>query len=201
MAKKDPRIDAYIAKAKPFAQPILKHIRKLVHEACPAVEEDIKWGSPHFGYKGGMMAGMAGFKEHAVFGFWKGSQLLGKDSKSDQAMGDFGRMTSVKDLPSPTRIKALIKAAMQLNDEGVKRVARKKSAPKPPAVVPKDLAKALATDAKAKATFDAFSPSHRREYIEWITESKSAETRERRLGTTLEWLAEGKPRNWKYMKR
>ncbi len=201
VAKKDPRIDAYIAKAPPFAKPILKHIRALVHEACPEVEEGIKWSTPHFGYNGGMMAGMAAFKAHAVFGFWKGSQLMGKDSKNAEAMGDFGRMTSLKDLPSDARVKKLIKDAMKLNDDGAPRVPRKKRAPKPPAAVPADLARALASDAKARATFDAFSPSHRREYIEWIVEAKAAATRERRLATTLEWLAEGKPRNWKYMKR
>jgi uncharacterized protein YdeI (YjbR/CyaY-like superfamily) len=114
-------------------------------------------------------------------------------------MGDFGRIASLDELPSKTRLKALVKAAMKLNEAGVKRVARKRSAPKPPAVVPKDLAAALANEPKARATFDAFPPSHRREYIEWITDAKTAATRERRLATTLEWLAEGKPRNWKYM--
>lgn len=200
MAKKDPRIDAYIAKAQPFAKPVLRHLRRLVHEACPETEETIKWSFPHFDYRGQMLCAMASFKAHMSFGFWKGSQLLGASSKNAEAMGDFGRITSLESLPSDARIKALVKAAMKLNDEGVKRVVRKKTAPKKAAIVPRDLAAALATDAKAAVAFEAFSPSHRREYIEWITEAKAAATRERRLATTLEWLAEGKPRNWKYMK-
>lgn len=198
MAKKDPRIDAYIAKAQPFAQPILKHLRAVVHAACPAAEERIKWSHPHFDYHGAMMCSMASFKAHAVFGFWKGPQLLGAASQDSGAMGDFGRIESMADLPSKARLTQLIKAAMKLNEAGVKRVVRKKSAPKKPLPVPKDLADALSRDAKAKATFDGFSPSNRREYIEWITEAKAVATRERRLATTLEWLAEGKSRNWKY---
>jgi hypothetical protein len=199
VAKKDPRIDAYIAKAQPFAKPILKHLRAIVHEACPEVEETIKWSFPHFDYRGEMMCSMAAFKAHCAFGFWRGPQLVGPASRNGEAMGDFGRIASLDELPSKTRLKALVKAAMKLNEAGVKRVARKRGAPKPPAVVPKDLAAALANDAKARATFDAFPPSQRREYIDWITEAKTAATRERRLATTLEWLAEGKPRNWKYM--
>jgi len=201
VAKKDPRIDAYIRNAQPFAKPILKHLRRLVHEACPETEETIKWGFPHFDHRGQMLCGMAAFKAHMSFGFWKGSQLLGASSKNAEAMGDFGRIASLDMLPSDARIKSLVKAAMKLNDDGVKRVVRKKAAPRKSAVVPRDLAAALATDAKAAATFEGFSPSHRREYIEWITEAKTEETRERRLATTLEWLAEGKPRNWKYMRR
>ena len=198
MAKKDPRIDAYIAKAQPFAQPILKHLRAVVHAACPAVEETIKWSHPHFDYQGAMMCSMASFKAHAVFGFWRGPQLLGAASKNSGAMGDFGRIESLADLPSKVQLTKLIKAAMKLSESGVKRVARKKAPPKKPLPVPKDLAQALGRDAKAKATFDGFSPSNQREYIEWITEAKAAATRERRLATTLEWLGEGKTRNWKY---
>lgn len=198
MAKKDPRIDAYIAKAQPFAQPILKHLRAVVHAACPEAEEKIKWSHPHFDYRDSMMCSMASFKAHAVFGFWRGPQLLGAASQDRGAMGDFGRITSMADLPSKAQLTKLIKAAMRLTDQGVKRVVRKKSAPKKPLPVPKDLADALGRDAKAQATFDGFSPSNRREYIEWITEAKAVATRERRLATTLEWLAEGKTRNWKY---
>lgn len=198
MAKKDPRIDAYIAKAQPFAQPILKHLRAVVHAACPAAEETIKWSHPHFDYQGGMMCSMASFKAHAVFGFWRGPQLLGAASKNSGAMGDFGRIQSMADLPSKAQLTKLIKAAMKLSETGVKRVARKKAPPKKPLPVPKDLADALGRDARARATFQGFSPSNQREYIEWITEAKAAATRERRLATTLEWLVEGKTRNWKY---
>lgn len=201
MPSKDPRIDAYIAKAQPFAKPILRHLRAIVHEACPEVEETIKWGFPHFDHRGAMMCSMAAFKAHAVFGFWRGPQLVGPKSRNGEAMGDFGRLTSVDELPSKAKLKALVKAAMKLNESGVKRVARKKSAPKKPVVVPRDLAAALGNDPAARATFDGFPPSQRREYVEWITEAKTATTRERRLATAIEWLAEGKPRNWKYMKK
>lgn len=199
MAKKDPRIDAYIAKAQPFAKPILKHLRAVVRAACPNVEETIKWSHPHFDYHGSILCSMASFKAHAVFGFWRGPQLVGAASRNSEAMGDFGRITSVDDLPSKARLSVLIKLAMALNEKAVKRVARKKPAPKKPVIVPKDLADALAREVKAKQVWDDFSQSHRREYVEWITEAKTAPTRERRLATTLEWLAEGKARNWKYM--
>jgi uncharacterized protein YdeI (YjbR/CyaY-like superfamily) len=198
MATKDPRIDAYIAKAQPFAKPILRHLRAVVHEACPDVEETIKWGVPHFQYRDGMMCGMAAFKAHCAFGFWRSKQVVGDSTRNAEAMGDFGRITAVEGLPARSRIKALVKAAMRLNESGVRRVPRKKTAPRKPAAVPRDLASALDGDAKAKATFDAFPPSQRREYIEWITEAKAAATRERRLATAIEWLAEGKRRHWKY---
>jgi hypothetical protein len=191
MSSKDPRIDAYIAKSQPFAKPILRHLRAIVHEACPDVEETIKWGFPHFDHRGAILCSMASFKAHAVFGFWRGPQLVGAASRNGEAMGDFGRITSVEELPSRT---------MKLNESGVKRVVRKKAAPKKPVVVPRDLAAALDADAKARATFDAFPPSQRREYVEWITGAKAAATRERRLATAVEWMAEGKVRNWKYVK-
>jgi uncharacterized protein YdeI (YjbR/CyaY-like superfamily) len=198
MASKDPRIDAYITKAKPFARPILKHLRAVVHEACPEVEETIKWGVPHFQYRGGMMCAMASFKAHCAFGFWRSTQVVGGSSRNAEAMGDFGRITSVDELPAKSRIKSLVKAAMKLNEAGAKRVPRKRSAPKKPAAVPRDLTLALDGDAKARATFDGFPPSQQREYVEWITEAKAAATRERRIATAIEWLAEGKRRNWKY---
>ena len=199
MASRDKRVDAYIAKAKPFAQPILKHLRAVVHDACPDVEETIKWGMPFFEYHG-TLCHLAAFSKHASFGFWKGKLLLGAKTKNAEAMGDFGRITSLADLPSKARIRDLVKQAMKLNEAGVKRVAYRPSAPKKAVRVPKDLSDALKKNAKAAATFKAFPPSHRREYIEWITEAKAEATRARRLATTLEWLSEGKPRNWKYMR-
>jgi len=198
MASRDERIDAYIAKAQPFAPPILQHLRTIVHAACPEVEETIKWSFPNFMYRGSILCSMAAFKSHCAFGFWRGRQLAGVTDQHGAVMGDFGRIGSLKDLPSKARLTALVKAAMRLNEAGVKRVPKKKAAPRKPLPVPKDLAAALGRDAKAKRAFDAFAPSHRREYIEWITEAKTDATRERRLATTLEWLAEGKSRNWKY---
>jgi uncharacterized protein YdeI (YjbR/CyaY-like superfamily) len=200
MAIKDPRIDAYIAKSADFAQPILVHLRELVHAACPDVEETMKWSFPHFMYKG-MLCGMSAFKQHVAFGFWKGKLIVDDAGNSvEDAMGQFGRITRIADLPPKKTLTAYVKKAMALNDAGIKSPTRVKSAkPKPEATVPDDLAAALKKNAKARKTFEAFSPSARREYIEWITEAKRETTRVQRLATTLEWLAEGKQHNWKYM--
>jgi uncharacterized protein YdeI (YjbR/CyaY-like superfamily) len=200
MGTRDPRVDAYIAKQKDFAKPILTHIRDVVHAACPDVEETLKWSSPHFMYKGGMMCGMAGFKEHAIFGFWKGKLIDGVSpnrNNGGDAMGNFGKLTSVKDLPSRTKMTSLIRQAMKLNDEGV-TVPRPKRGARPEAAVPPELKVALAKNRKAATHFAAFPPSHRREYIEWIIEAKRDETKAKRVAQAVEWIAEGKGRNWKY---
>jgi len=195
----DKRVDAYIAKSAQFAQPILSHLRKVVHGACPEVQETMKWGMPYFDYKG-MMCGMGAFKEHCTFGFHKGALIIkGADSKSTEAMGQFGRIASLKDLPSPTRIAAYVRAAMKLNDDGVKSPARKKLPAKKALSMPADFASALKRNKQARTTFDDFSPSQQREYIEWIVEAKGEDTRKRRLATSIEWLAAGKTRNWKYL--
>lgn len=194
MATKDPRIDVYIAKAQPFAQPILKYLRKAVHAGCPNVEEAMKWSAPAFDYKG-PLAGMAAFKAHCAINFWKGP-LLEIEDRTAEAMGQFGRITSVSDLPPEKVLIALVKRAAALNEAGVKAPRAAKA--KPPVKVPPDLLAALKRDRKAQATFEGFSPSHRREYVEWITEAKTDATRQRRIETALEWLAEGKSRHWKY---
>lgn len=197
MGKKDPRVDAYIARAQPFAKPILERIREAMHRGCPDVEETMKWSTPHFDYKG-VMAGMASFKEHASLGFWK-SELLGLGRLGGgEGRGRYGRMTSVKDLPPQKELIALVREAARLNDEGLKveravREARPKSVD-----VPGDFSAALKKNKKALANFEAFSPSHKREYVEWITEAKQSSTRERRLAQALEWIADAKSRNWKY---
>ena len=197
MPSRDPRIDAYIGKARPFAQPILKRIRKAVHAACPAVTETIKWSMPAFEYKGPLV-GMAAFKGHCALGFWKASLMKSvPEGKRDQAMGHFGRFESIDDVPSEPALVKMVKEAVALNDAGVK-VARKKAAPKPPPKAPADLLAALKTNAKARAAWQAFPPSHQREYVEWITEAKTDATRSRRLETAVGWIAEGKGRNWKY---
>ena len=199
MGKKDPRVDTYIAKSADFAKPILNHLRDLVHEACPEVEEEWKWSFPHFSYKG-MFCSMAAFKEHCAFGFWKSSLIVDKKGQNiEQAMGQFGRLTKLSDLPSKKVMIEYIKLAKKLNDDGVKSPTRAK--PKAPRelVVPDDLAKALKRNKAAQATFDTFSPSNKREYVDWITEAKAEATRSRRLETAIEWMAEGKTRNWKYM--
>jgi uncharacterized protein YdeI (YjbR/CyaY-like superfamily) len=192
---RDARIDAYIAKAQPFAQPILKHLRRVVHAGCPGVEETMKWSMPAFYYQG-PMAGMAAFKAHCTFGFWKDA-LLKASPKSEEAMGSFGRITSIKDLPSEKTLVGLVKRAAKLNEDGV-RVPRAAKAARAPVKVPPYMTAALKKNKRALATFEGFSPSHRREYVEWITEAKTDATRRRRLATAIEWLAEGKSRNWKY---
>ena len=201
MGTRDPRIDAYIAKSADFAKPILTHLREIVHSACPDVEETMKWSNPHFMYKG-MLGGMAAFKEHCVFGFWKGSLIVdSKTASGEKAAGQFGRITKLSDLPPKKIIAGYVKEAMRLNEEGVKAPSRMKSRAKTAkdVIVPDALADALKKNRKARETFDAFSPSHRREYAQWIAEAKGEDTRKRRVETAVEWMAEGKPRNWKYM--
>ena len=202
MGRKDHRIDAYIAKSAEFARPILTHLRKVVHQACPQAEETMKWSMPHFDYRGEMMCSMAAFKAHCVFGFWKGALVSGRGHGEGGAMGQFGRITTLKDLPSDAVITGYIKKAMKLNEEGIKSPTRSAARPKTPrpVVVPADLRAALAKNKKALAAFEAFPPSHKREYIEWITEAKREETRARRLATAVEWMSEGKAYNWKYKK-
>ena len=195
MGTRDPRVDTYIASRAPFAQPILTEVRELVHEVCPEVEETIKWGSPAFTYHG-ILCILAGFKAHCAI------VVKGAGPGSDEApsgMGQFGKITSPADLPSRRVLTAELRRAMARNEAGpASRPVKTK--PRPALRVPADLAAALRRSAKARATFERLSPSQRRDYIEWITEAKRDETRARRLATTIEWLAEGKTRNWKYEK-
>ncbi|MFN0137235.1 MAG: YdeI/OmpD-associated family protein [Phycisphaerae bacterium] len=227
-ANLDPRVDAYIAKSAAFARPILVYLRELVHEACPSVQENIKWGMPSFEYNG-MLCSMAAFKQHVSFGFWKHELVVGPQGaaantkrvnkagaakkasssaaktdapavskgKSGNGMGEFGKVAQIADLPPRKKLIEYVRRAVRLNDEGVKapRVVKKA---RPPAKVPDDLAAALRRNKTAATNFAAMSPSHQREYIEWIVEAKRPETREKRLATTIEWVGEGKARNWKY---
>ena len=194
--KTDPRIDAYIERQADFARPILTHLRAILHEACPDCEETLKWSSPSFVYKGKILAGFAAFKAHAAFGFWAGSQILETGARQESAMGQFGRLTSLDDLPPRGTLIELARKGMKLIDDGVKPV-RNKSA-KPPLTVPQDLRAAIDAVPAAKATFDAFPPSQQREYADWVSEAKRDETRAKRLAQSVEWLAEGKRRHWKY---
>ncbi len=206
MGKKDKRIDAYISKALPFAKPILTKLRELIHKGNPDVEETIKWGMPSFNYKGPFCS-FASFKEHAVFGFWK-YQLI-KDpkgylqeisNKGGNAMGNFGRIKNLKDLPSDKVLINFVKQAKKLNDDGVKIPAKLKK-PKVDLVIPDYFTNALMKNKKVQEEFDNFSYSHKKEYVEWITEAKSEETRKKRIGTAIEWISERKSRNWKYTKK
>ena len=199
MGRRDQRVDAYIARSADFAKPVLTHIRSLVHEACPEVEETIKWGVPHFDYKG-MMCGMAAFKHHCTFGFWKGSLVVGAASKDADGMGQFDRLEKVSDLPPKNSLIAYIRKAKKLNDEGVAAPHIARRGKRPEIEVPDYFSAALRKNRKARAAFDAFSPSHRREYLEWITEAKTEVTRSKRMETALEWISQGKSRNWKYQR-
>ena len=197
MARKDPRIDDYIANARPFARPILRHLRKLFHQGCPDLEETIKWGMPHFDYQGEMMVGMSAFQSHCGFGFWKASLLFDTGDKSPEAIGQFGRIRTLADLPSDAKIVRLVKAAAKLNAEGVK-VKRPKPKPRAALLMPADLAKALAKNRKANAAFAALTPGQRREYIEWLTDAKREATRVARLAKAMAQIAEGRPLYRKY---
>lgn len=200
MGKKDPRVDAYIAKAEPFARPILKHIRTLVHRADPKIEETLKWRMPTFTHDGIVFC-MAGFKRHCALAFWKGKLILDRQGRRlDESMGQFGRISSLKDLPSDRQLIGYIKKAVALNVDKVKVPGRerRKATPKR---VPADLSAAMRKDVKALKTFKALSPSHRNEYVVWITEAKRAETRAKRVATALSWLAQGRNMNWRYEAR
>jgi uncharacterized protein YdeI (YjbR/CyaY-like superfamily) len=206
MGQRDPRVDAYIAKQADFARPIITRFREVVHEADPDIIEDIKWGAPAFMHNG-IVCIIAGFKQHCAVNFWRRGLIVGTRARratDDKEMAKLERITSVADLPSKATITGYVRLAVKLNAGGVtttkpaKKVAPKK---KTPVRTPPSLSKALARNAKAKATYDGFSPSHKREYIEWITEAKTDETRDRRIEQALGWMAEGKPRNWKYIKK
>ena len=193
---RDPRIDAYIAKAPAFAQPILNHIRERVHAAVPDAEETLKWSAPAFTLDGKILVIMASFKAYAALNFWRGQELRGSAARRD-AMGQFGRLTSLDDLPPNKELDALIAEAAQLS-KSAPAPRKPKHAPKPPPALHPEFAAALAKAPKAKATLDAFPPSCRREYLEWISEAKRDETRAKRIGEAIQWLGEGKRRNWKY---
>jgi uncharacterized protein YdeI (YjbR/CyaY-like superfamily) len=203
-AATDPRIDAYIGKSAEFARPILTHIRELIHKACPEATETIKWGMPFFVTDGALLCNMASFKQHCSFGFWNAGLLSDPKGvlqvKDRTAMGHFDRITALKDLPADKTVLALIREAASLNAKGIKKPVVKKAA-KPELPMPPALAAALKKNKTAKTNFDKMPPSHRREYIEWITEAKTDATRDKRVATTIEWVSEGKSRNWQYMKR
>jgi uncharacterized protein YdeI (YjbR/CyaY-like superfamily) len=200
MGKKIEKIDGYIERSADFAKPILNHLRELVHEACPDVEEKWKWSFPNFDHKGPFCS-MAAFKQHCAFGFWKASlmkdphKILGASS---EAMGQMGRITKLEDLPPDDVLIAYIKEAKELNDKGIKLPARPKSTEKKELVIPDYLTTALEQNAKAQETFENFRYSHKKEYVEWLTEAKTEDTRDKRLAKAIEQMSEGKSRHWKY---
>jgi len=190
----DPRVDDYIEKSAPFARPILRRIRDVVHVGCPEVEDTMKWSFPHFMHHG-ILCSMASFKAHCAFGFWKEQLMTGTTGPQK-----FSKVTSLKDLPSRAAFLRLVREAVRLNEDGVEPPPRTK--PERPRSVraPADLLSALNNNPRARAAYDEMSPSHKREYIEWITEAKRDETRKRRVSAAVEWMAEGRIRSWKYVR-
>lgn len=195
----DPRVDDYIAKSAPFARPILKKIRAAVHAGCPDVEETMKWSFPHFMHHG-ILCSMASFKSHCAFGFWKEQLMSGTQGPGGVTTAQFGRVTSVKDLPSRPAFLKLVREAARLNEDGVKSPTKAIPDKSKSVRAPADLLAALRNNPKARAAYDELSPSHKREYIEWITEAKRNETRKQRVATAVEWMAEGRIGNWKYVR-
>jgi len=202
----DPRIDLYIAKSRPFAQPILIHLRELVHKACPGVIETIKWSRPFFEYKGVILGNMSAFKEHCSFGFW-GEEISAvlRDARILQpnAMGSLGRITRIEDLPANKQMLSILRKAVAFIDSGqytspIAARHRVVKASTPAAEAPPEFTRALKANRKASAAFAAFSPGCKKEYVEWIADAKRAETRDKRIAIAIEWISEGKQRNWKY---
>ena len=201
MGKKDNRVDQYIAKAQPFARPILEHAREIIHKTCPDVIEVMKWSCPHFDYKGEILCAIAAFKEHAAIRMWKAPLLEDPKGllKEDGSAGNFGKIHSVADMPSDKVLSQFLKQAMKLNEAGVKvekNVVKKEIKTD----APDYFMKALKKNKAALKTYEAFSPGNKRDYIVWVTEAKSEATRDARLATAIEWMAEGKTRLWKYKK-
>jgi len=197
------RVDEYVAHAAPFAQPILTHLRKLMHKGCPEVVETMKWSRPFFEYRGAILGNMSAFKEHCTFGFWGseiGAVLREADALCEKGMGSFGRLTSVKDLPPDKQILGWIRQAAAFVDSGeyTSPIAARRKVVKAQLAMPEEFAVALRKSEKAAGVFAAFSPSCKREYIEWIADAKRPETRDKRIATAIEWMAEGKQRNWRY---
>ena len=202
MEQYDSRVDAFIEKAPDFAKPILEYIRELAHETSPLLMETVKWGFPFFDYKGPVCQ-MAAFKEHCSFGFWKAKLLNDPHnalSIGDGAAGSFGRIAKIEDLPSKEILQDFIRQAIALNESGKKTpVAEKKAmAPKAELIIPEYFTHFLTTYPNASFNFDNFSYSHKKEYVEWVVDAKTAATRQKRMETAAEWIAEGKSRNWKY---
>jgi uncharacterized protein YdeI (YjbR/CyaY-like superfamily) len=203
MAKLNPKVTEYIAKSADFAKPILNHLRELIHSTCSDAEEDIKWGTPHYGYKGDHLCMMAGFKNHCSFSLYKAEMMKDKailDSvKAGKKFGYMDKVKSLDELPAKKILIAYIKEAMVINESGIKKAKTKSETPKL-IEVPDYFEKALKAKPKAKEIFESKSASFRKEYLVWITGAKTEETRQTRIEQSLEWIAEGKGRFWQYVK-
>lgn len=198
MTSHEPRIDTYIEQAAEFAQPILRELRVRVHAASPEIEEAIKWGAPAFLYRSKLLGVMAAFKQHAAFNLWQGAKVVDTDTAAREGMGQFGRLKRLQDLPGKREMTAWLRKAMALIDAGESKGSNRSTTPRPTLIAPDDLLQALAEAPAAHAQFDTFSASKQRDYIEWILEAKRPETRAKRIAQSVEWIAEGKSRNWKY---
>jgi uncharacterized protein YdeI (YjbR/CyaY-like superfamily) len=196
----DPRIDAYINKSAPFAQPILTHLRRLVHQTVPGIEESIKWSMPFFTYKGQMFGNIAAFKQHCSFGLFGGAMKawFAEQGIDNDGMGSLGKITTLKDLPPSMVLTGYIRQAAAFIDDGAKTMTRPKKASRPAPETPAELAAALKKNKTAQKVWTNFSPSCQREYVDWITEAKREETKQKRITQAIEQIAEGKQHNWKY---
>jgi uncharacterized protein YdeI (YjbR/CyaY-like superfamily) len=201
MGNKTKAIDDYILKSADFAKPILIHLRELVHKTCPNVEEKIRWGFPQFDYKNEVMCSMAAFKQHCAFSFWKASLIEGLRQTEKESMGNIGRITIIKELPSDKKLTGFIKQAMKLNEQGIKVPKKTRALEKKELIVPDYFIKTLSKNKKALQVFEKSSYSYKKEYIDWIAEAKTEETRNKRIVTALKWISEGKGRNWKYERK
>lgn len=198
MPKKNPAVDQYIAQAPEYAQPILKRLRSAFHKGCPKLEETIKWGIPTFEYHG-IIGSIAAFKKHVSVGFWKSKEMKDPENILDRRAASMSniKFANTKDLPTVATLATYVKQAAELNaksQDSPKKKVKKLTVP----AIPEILKVALAKSKKAQATFKALSPSNQRDYIEWIVEAKREETKKRRTAQAIEWLKEGKSRNWKY---
>jgi uncharacterized protein YdeI (YjbR/CyaY-like superfamily) len=206
MGKKDPRVDSYIAKSADFAKPILNHLRELLHKNCSSVEETMKWSFPHFTYKGPgdrtpkILCSMASFKQHCAFGFWYANNTT-TNQQAAPAMGQYGRIASLEDLPSDKTLVKQIKEAVKVHDAGVKPRVAAKPAEQKALEIPDYLTAALKKNKEALATFKQFNYTNKKEYVDWITGAKTEETCKKRLATAVDWMSEGKVRHWKYQKK
>ena len=201
MAQLNKKVDAYVNKAAGFAQPILQHLRSIVLDTCPEAEEDIKWGTPHYSYKGDHLCMMAGFKNHCSFSLYKAEfmkdEKISESVKAGKKFGYMDKLTSLSDLPAKKILVALIREAMALNAQGVKKVKPATDKPKLLAV-PDYFENALQGNPKAKDVFYTKSDAFRKDYLVWITGAKTEDTRQSRIDQSLEWIAEGKKRFWQY---
>jgi len=200
----EPEVDAYAEGVEAFAKPILAHLRGLIRATCPEVVETLKWGIPHFDYRGEMMCIFAAYRSHCAFSFWKSALMSDPRLKASidlpASKRFMGKLRSLADLPVDAELTAWIREAMLLNEQGAKVAPRKTSAAPKIVVAPPAFVERLAASPSVKAMFESKSASFQKEYNVWIAEAKTEATRDKRINEALAWIAEGKGRFWKYAK-